>query len=371
MMMKAALSMKYKIFLFIRIFAVFMVAATSAVTSTHAQSLKIGLSLPLSGAAAPLGRQFVAGARFAMRELPALAQVKLIVSDDGCDSELSKLATGDLKAAGVKLITGYLCNEAVYSAATLLSDANIPMLIAGARSNRILKDRKRHAWNVWQFAPRDEDVAKAAFDALINRWRSKPFAIADDGTIFGRTQAEDFRALMEDAGVKPQFVDNFRPTQSTQAGLIRRLTKAGVEAVFIGASGEDVALIARNMIEFGTSNIEIATGDAISLLPYLEDDHEIPVGLYSLMPTPPEQIEAIIAMKDRLKASNLEPEPYLLLGYASMQIVADFLENNSGDLTGQQYSTILGPVQFDDQGRNTISQYHLHRWNGTKFSRVF
>lgn len=340
-----------------------------AITTSQASNNVVGLSVPLSGKAAPLGRQYVAGARLALQQLGKTENIELIVSDDGCDKDLAKLAIDDILNAGAELVTGFLCNAPVYSALDLLKDSDLPLLVSGARSNRILMDRKRHGWNVWQSAARDANVALAAFKALNKRWRTVPFAIVDDGTVFGRTQADEFRALMEEAGNKPQFIDNFRPSQSTQAGLIRRLKKSGVEAVYLAAGADDVALIGRNMIEFGFT-IEIATGEAVALLPYIEDNKGIPVGMLAVMLSPPEDIAAVKKLTASIEAEKLEPEPYLLLGYATMQIVSSYFAGPKPTFSGSKYSTVLGDVEFDDAGRNIISQYRLYRWNGKNFTLV-
>ncbi len=334
-----------------------------------AQTKKIGVSLPLSGNSAPLGKQFVAGARLAMKTLPDANRIELLISDDGCDESLAELAIDDIKNAGAVLVTGFLCNEPVFTAANMLSKSSIPILVSGARSNRILKDRARYSWNVWQMAPRDSDSSQAAYEVFVDRWKSTPYAIVDDGTVFGRTQADEFRALMEEAGVKPQFVDNFRPSQSTQAGLIRRLSKSGVEAIYLAAGGDDVALIGRNMIEFGPG-LEIATGENVSLLPYIEDNRDIPIGLLAIMPSPPESLLAANKLIKVIEAAKLEPEPYLLLGYATIQIVLGYLDNADYNFSGKRFQTILGPVEFDANGRNITRRYFLYRWNGKTFAKV-
>ena len=350
-----------------------MIFAGFTVFSFHhaamAEPVKIGISLPLSGNSSPLGKQFVAGARLAMRLLPDANNIELVISDDGCDEKLAELAIDDIKNAGAALVTGFLCNEPVFAAASMMRDNSIPILVAGARSNRIIKDRKRFSWDIWQMAPRDADASQSAFDILVKRWKSVPYAIVDDGTVFGRTQADEFRVLMEEAGVKPLFVDNFRPSQSTQAGLIRRLGKSGVEAIFLAAGDDDVALIGRNMIEFGTG-LEIATGEGISLLPYIDDNKGVPVGLLAIMPAPPEDVPAIRFLNKKIEAANLEPEPYLLLGYATIQLVLDYLGAEEKSFSGKIFNTILGPVEFDKNGKNISKQYFLYRWNGANFIRV-
>ncbi len=77
----------------------------------------------------------------------------------------------------------------------------------------------------------------------------EPFAIVDDGTIYGRELAESFRLAAEQAGLKPVFVDTFRPQMDNQIGLIGRLRKAGATHVFVGGDRDDIAIMARDAAE--------------------------------------------------------------------------------------------------------------------------
>lgn len=335
----------------------------------HAEPAKIGISVPLSGNASPLGRQFVSGAEFALRHLELEDQISLIFSDDGCNTELAELAAEDLIAAKVTMIAGYLCNEAAFTAAKLTKDTNIPVIISGARANRITPDAQRYGWNVWQMAERDENASQIAALYLQKKWANLPFAVVDDGTISGRTQVDDFRSRMEDAGLKPVFIDNIRPTQSTHAGLIRRLRKADVKAVYIAASATDIATVARNMNEIGLQ-ATLVVPDTIALLPYGEDPVNLPVGTLGVMLPQPEEYASVKALSEILVQNSLEVERYLLEGYSTVQLLAQMLKTQNSEFAGKIYETVLGKVKFDEAGKNTISEYRIYRWDGEKFDAI-
>ena len=72
------------------------------------------------------------------------------------------------------------------------------------------------------------------------------FAIIDDGTIYGRELAESFALAAEQAGLKPVFVDTFRPQLDNQIGLVGRLSKAGATHVFAGGDRDDIAIMGRD-----------------------------------------------------------------------------------------------------------------------------
>lgn len=340
---------------------------------TWAAPVKIGVSLPLSGTAALLANQFLDGARFAVDRLAGTREIELVAVDDGCDRDLGELAGEDMEAAGVVMVTGLLCNVAARAVAAEMSQEQIPILIAGARSQRLLEDREDEKWNIWRMSPGDSDAARTAFSILSKRWAGVPWALIDDGTIYGRTLSEELRAMMEEAGMTPQLVDTIRTGQSTQAALIRRLRNAAVGAVFIAASAEDTAIVWKNARE-ADLKLEIVGGEALSILPWVHNDADIDDGLFAVMEPPPLQLEPVKALLEPLKEADIEPEPWVFTGYAAMQVALASLSETpaqtSEALANGTFDTILGQVKFDKDGRNIVSRYALYRWDNNKFVLV-
>ena len=332
--------------------------------------VKIGVSLPLSGAAALLARQFLQGAQQSVDQLAGDREIELVVVDDGCDEDLGELAGEDLEAAGVVMVTGLLCNVATRAVATEMAEQRIPILIAGARSERLIEDREDEGWNIWRMSPGDDDAALAAFEILSQRWAGTPWALVDDGTIYGRTLSEELRALMEEAGLRPQLVDTIRTGQSTQAALIRRLRSAAVGAVFIAASAEDTLIVWQNAQE-AELRLEIIGGEALSVLPWVREDLNIDGGLYAVMEPPPLQLAPVQALLDSLDDAEIEPEPWFFTGYAAMQIVLAALGEapmqTTENLGQMEFDTILGTVRFNENGENTVNPYALYRWERSRF----
>jgi branched-chain amino acid transport system substrate-binding protein len=339
----------------------------------RAQSRVIGLSLPLSGNASILANQFLSGAQLAVKDAGMNGTVELVSVDDGCDGELAELAAQDLLAANVALATGYLCNDAVPPAAQLFKESGVPVLIAGARSNQLLKDAQKEEWNVFRIASHDNKMAEIAFESLSERWRGVPWAVIDDGTVYGRTLADEFRARMEDAGQPPVFADNFRPAQSTQAGLVRRLQRAGVSAAFVAGDAEDVAILWSNVKDF-ESKVEIAGGESLEALQWSPMARQVPDGLLAVIEPPAERLPGARAISARLVAAGLPPEPYVYLGYATLQVALAALgpspQATTAALAGGTFDTVLGPVEFDATGQNIHNAYALHIWQDGKFVEI-
>jgi branched-chain amino acid transport system substrate-binding protein len=338
-----------------------------------AQTRKIGISLPLSGNAAMLGKQFLSGAELALKELGAGRQVELVTVDDGCDGEIAELAATDLRNAGVSLATGFLCNDAVPPASEMLKASGVPLLVAGGRSHQLLKDAAKEDWNIFRIAPDDRMAAEAAFRDLSLRWRGVPWAVIDDGTVYGRTMADELRVRMEEAGLPPVFADNFRPAQSTQAGLVRRLQRAGVSAAFVAGDADDVAILWSNVKDFD-SKVEIAGGEALEALEWSPGARQIPDGLLAVIRPDPAALPAARAISGQLTAAGLPAEPYVLLGYATMQVALAALgatpQETTERLRSGSFDTVTGKVDFDDTGQNRTNPFALHVWQGGHFVEI-
>ncbi len=336
--------------------------AFAAMPVANAQSLKIGLSLPMSGTAALLASQFVQGARLALSDLSNGRKIEVVIFDDGCNAELALLAAQEMKAADVAIAAGFLCNDAVPPTAAALKQSGVPLLVSGARSTRLLKDAQKEKWNVWRIVPDDSRAAAAAFEHLSKRWLGKPWALIDDGTVHGRSLADEFRTKMEEAGFPPVFVDNLRPSQSTHAATVRRLLKSGATAAFVAADVEDLATLWTNINEQKAA-IELAGSDPLSSLPWISPGKPLPDGLLGVVEVQPQDLRSSGNLTGRLLRENIEPEPHVFHGYAAIQLALAVLQQTPAATTQflkeSEVQTILGPVLFDETGQNRFDNYAL------------
>lgn len=334
-----------------------------------AKHLRIGLSLPLSGVAQKLGEQFLIGAKIAIQH-HTNHTIELEVLDDGCQKDLGELAATEFSTSNINIVTGFLCNEPSYAAATILRDQKIPILIAGAQSERLTKDREREEWNIWRLSPGDNAAAITAAKELSRLWINSPFAIVDDGTVHGRTLVDAFRVQMEDLGLKAHFSDTFRPTQSTQARLVRRLRKAGIQKVFIGGGAEDIAMIARNAHDLKI-NLDITGSEVLSVLPFLPIKQRAPNGVSAILRNDAQLLESSKVLTDAIIAQDIAPEDFMYRGYAAIQVAIEAIGETNQDtmssLKAKTFQTINGNVKFSNTGENIISPYALFTWNGEAF----
>lgn len=356
------------------IFKICFTIILSSIFSTqiaYAKNPHIGLSLPLSGVAQKLGEQFLIGAKIAIQH-HTNDTIKLEVLDDGCQKDLGELVATEFSTSNIDIVTGFLCNEPSYAAANILREQKTPILIAGAQSERLTKDREREEWNIWRLSPGDNAAAIIAAKVFSKLWINSPFAIVDDGTVHGRTLVDTFRAQMEELGLSAHFTDTFRPTQSTQARLVRRLKKAGIQKVFIGGGAEDIAMIARNAHDLKIK-LDVAGSEVLSVLPFLPAKQRAPNGVIAILRNDGQLLDSSSTLTDALLAQDIIPEDFMYRGYAAMQIAIEAIGETNADtissLKAKTFVTINGNVKFSSNGENTISPYALFTWNGESFIR--
>jgi branched-chain amino acid transport system substrate-binding protein len=346
--------------------ALIIVAALAAFGATGAaEALSIGVSAPLSGPSAILGKQVEAGARLAA----AARGVSLTVADDACTAEGGAAAARAFAAAKVDAVVGFLCNEAIEAALPILKGAGIPAITVGVRTDSLTDNlangRDKTGWPVLRLAPRGDAERQAAADMVTRLWRDDFFAIVDDGTIYGRELAEAVRAGAEQSGLKPVFVDTFRPAMDNQIGLVGRLRKAGATHVFVGGDGSDLAIMARDagklgagMVFAGGESLRIASGDVA----YAQG---------TLMVALPEWSDvADKTALDAFAAAKIVPEGYALPAYAAVEIATEAGAPGqllTEALKGRDFATAIGTIRFDGKGDLARNPYRVFRFDGQRF----
>jgi branched-chain amino acid transport system substrate-binding protein len=177
------------------------------------------------------------------------------------------------------------------------------------------------------------------------------------------------RNAAEQAALKPDFIDTYRPDSDNQIGLVGRLKRAGAANVFVGGEGDDVAIMGRDAAQL-EANMAFAGGEALRAAP-----GDVSYAPGTLMIAMPEWADvADMKTLDDFAAAKVIPEGYALPAYAAIEVAwsaaaraAKEAKPIGQELTGQDYVTAIGPVRFDDKGDLTKNPYRLFRFDGGKF----
>ena len=340
-------------------FSVFALASTAL-----AAEPLLGVAAPMSGPSGLLGAQVRDGAALAAEKTGA----ELALFDDQCNAEGGAKAAQEFVNRRVALAIGFLCTDALEAALPALKQAGIPVITVGVRADSLTDNRPKTGWPIYRLAPRADGEAVAIARIIPEIWRAKPFAIIDDGTIYGRELAEGLRAAVEQRQLKPVFIDVYRPQLENHNGLIGRLRRAGATEVVVGGDREDIAVMGRDSAQL-EAGITFAGGEALRGAPggSARAPGTIMIGL-------PEWSDiADRAVVADFGAKNIMAEGYVLPTYAAVQIaVAAATGGTTGiglfsRLDEDEFNTAIGPLRFDAKGDLTQSFYRAYVFDGRNF----
>ncbi|MEL6783022.1 MAG: ABC transporter substrate-binding protein [Pseudomonadota bacterium] len=343
----------------------------------------IGLSLPLEGRFGPVAQKVEFGARLALEQMRGAGEnttLKLVPSACNANAAIEQASTeaAALLEAKADIVIGSLCFRHAVALAKALNTADgttptIPLIALDTRNSGL--DRLRRVQNVplYSLSAAADAEAMAVVQQILPRFKGVPWALVDDGSVYGRSLTDAVRLAAEQVGMKPTVVDNFRPLQTTQIGLMRRLRQSGVEAVFIAAGPEDVVTLLSNARTLSL-NWQFAAGEQAILLPFTAGASTVPQGFLMAAPQMP-ALQTTPELLEKLKGEEDRVEPELLLGFLAVQVAAKALEGRNPtkglpDFTGQSFNTLVGPLQFNDEGRATPIPFGIFRWNNGSFSPV-
>lgn len=346
---------------------VFSAAAFAVPAVAKAAEITLGVAAPLTQTAELLGAQLRDGAKAAAAA--SEHQVSLEIADDRCSAEGGAEAARRFVERQVQAVVGFLCTEAIEAALPVLSPAGIPVVTPGVRTDSLTDTKDKTGWLVFRTAPRADAEEEAVAKILTERWRDALFAIVDDGTIYGRELAENLRAAAEMAGLKPVFVDTFRPQMDNQIGLLGRLRNAGATHVFVGGDRSDIAIIARDAKEL-EYDLTIAGGEALRA-----ESAGVLLAPGVLMIGLPRWADmASDEALEALEKAAVQPEGYVLPAFAAVQVAVGAAVKASASgrpiaeaLAGGSFDTALGPIRFDARGDRADNPYRLFRFDGREF----
>lgn len=334
-----------------------------------AAELKLAVVAPKTGPYAILGDQVRQGAALAADKL----SIAIVEIDESCSEGSGKAVADAVTAAGAKAAIGFLCSESLKEALPGLAEASVPAFTLSVRWKGVMEDAIKEGWPLYRLAPNGDQEAARLSEIILRDWAGEPVALLEDGTIRGRELTEAIRISLEEKGLKPAFIDTFRPGQEQQLTLVRRLKTAGITHAFVGGDRNDVSIIARDAKAEALS-LTLLGGEAMRAAdePVPLEDGVLAVGLVEA----PEGPSAAAITAD-FAAAGIAPEGYVLPAHAAVTILADAWGIStamgmpmSDALVGTTFETATGPIAFGDDHELTENPYRLLEWRDNRFVAV-
>lgn len=344
-------------------------ATISADGQEPSEGLRIGVLAPNDGSYRILGDQVLDGiAVFANSVGGAVRDI--VWEPDSCDRMGGADAATAFVESRVDAVIGFLCMKSLMTALPILSESGIPAITLSVRSGIVAEDATKNGWPFFRLAPRADDEAGKLAEVIASEWRGEPIAMVDDGAAYGRDLVESVRLLLQEIGITPVYMDNYRTEEDGQFGLVRRLEKSGATHIFIGGDRRDAAIIARNSKEIG-SDFTFLGGDALNAA---ESDPPLPDGVLAVTTPDPSLLDSSIAAQAHFQNADRIPEGYGLPAFAAGEIllaakrasIADDLTMEEA-LRARPVQTAIGPIEFDEFGERMDNPFRMMIWRDGGF----
>jgi branched-chain amino acid transport system substrate-binding protein len=349
-----------------------MAAAFYRTPALAAETVKVGLILPMTGPFASTGRQVQAGINAFMALKGNIAggrTVEVVLRDDGGVADQTRriaqeLITGD----GVNLLMGFGLTPLALSVAPLISQAKIPAIITSATTSIITTKSEYYART--SMAGPQSAVPVAAW-AVENGIKKTVTLVTDYGP--GIDIEKGFVDAYKEKG--GEIVESVRvPLQNPDfAPFLQRVLDAKPDALFVFVPAGQGAIFMKQFAERGLKEAGIrliATGDVT------DDDLLQGMGpaalgvitghFYSANHDSPEN-KAYVAEVNKAN-NNMRPNFMSVGGYDAMQLAYLALEKTGGDtdgtklieaMKGQSWVSPRGPMSIDAGTRDPIQDIYI------------
>jgi branched-chain amino acid transport system substrate-binding protein len=349
-----------------------MTAALIRTPAFAAETVKIGLILPMTGPFASTGRQVQAGVNAYMAlngNTVAGKTIEVVLRDDaGTADQTRRIAQELITSDGANILMGFGLTPLALSVAPLLSQAKIPAIITSATTSIITSKSEYYART--SMAGPQSAVPVAAW-AVENGIKRVVTLVTDYGP--GHDIEKGFTDEYKAKG--GEIVEAIRvPLQNPDfAPFLQRVRDAKPDALFVFVPSGVGALFMKQFIDRGLAEAGIrliATGDVT------DDDLLQNIGpaakgvitghFYSANHDSPENKAFVTEV--RKANNNMRPNFMCVGGYDAMHLAYAALEKTGGDtdgtklieaMKGQSWVSPRGPMSIDPATRDPIQDIYI------------
>jgi branched-chain amino acid transport system substrate-binding protein len=327
--------------------------------------VKIGAAGPLTGSSAQSGKDDERGVQLAINELNARKMIiggqpvrfQLESVDDQGDPKVGVNVAQKLVDDGVAAVIGHYNSGVSIPAARIYNEAHIVM-ITGASSNPQLT--KLGFPYVFRLATNDNVMGGRMADYSAKVLHAKRVAVIDDRTAYGAGVADVFVATAQKDGV--QVVAREYSTDKTTdfKGILTHIKAENPQVVFYGGYYAQAATLARQMVDLGIT-AALVGGDGICSPEFAKlSDNVIDDKMFCAQGgTPLDSLPDGKSFREKFKSAfNADVDTYSPAFFAATIVVAEAMQTANSTspevyskvMHRQSFTSMLGPVKFDEQG---------------------
>ncbi len=320
----------------------------------NTNTIKIGVSYPLTGAAASHGIGGLAGVEYAVNEINSAGgingqMIELVIEDDQCDpTESVRVANKLVNIDNVDLVIGFICSGAAEAAIPIIQESKTSILLTGASKPELTQNNDY----VFRVYLNDNTIGKETARYLYSEKNYKNVAVIFENNAWGAGLRKVFVETFENLGGSIVFDEGIATSSSDIKTTLTKLKTVNAEALFFPVYEENFLAGAKQMKELGIE-LPVYSGDIVHsenvITSEISEGKKIVMGKVNF---PKEKEDSIKSFSNR--TTNIVTP----LGYDALMVAVQAIEKAGTDktalrnaLTQTNYQGISTPsIQFDSEG---------------------
>jgi branched-chain amino acid transport system substrate-binding protein len=228
----------------------------------HAQTIKIGVNEPLTGAFAASGTYVVNGAKIAADEINAKGgvlgkKIELIIEDNKSNPmEAAAVAEKLITLDKTPVMMGAWGSSLTLAVMPKLVDYETPMIVETSSASKITTSGNPY---VFRISP-PSFVEAAAFRNIVDKLALKKVDFLVINNDWGRGTAEDFGKVMKEKGISIGLVETMDQSAQDMSAQLAKIKASDSETVIVTAAVDQLTLIFKQAAALGLKKRIITTG---------------------------------------------------------------------------------------------------------------
>jgi branched-chain amino acid transport system substrate-binding protein len=347
-------------------FALVMFLGFGSLPVMAADTIKIGIVLPLTGDKAKFGEFQKNSFLMALNEVNKTGikgqKIELLIEDDTGKPDVARAAAEKLltKDNVVMLGGGYGSSE-TYAIAGAAQQKKIPFLIMAGSADNITE----RGWNyVFRLSPPASEYSGATESFLREVIKPKTAALLYENTLFGTSSSKEIERFFKEIGTQVILKEGYEHGALDFKPLLIKVKSANPDLVYMISYVMDASLIMRHAMEIELNpKLFVGGGAGFTLPEFYQTAGKASEGVFSAdlwLPILP-YAGAMDYFKNYKKAFNKDTGYHGAEAYASMQVIADVLKRTKSfspddirqALAVTDMMTVFGKVKFVAYGKKT------------------
>jgi branched-chain amino acid transport system substrate-binding protein len=260
-------------------------AAFIAASAFAQDTVKIGVSQPLTGAFAASGNYVAWGARIAEEEINkaggVLGKKIQVIIEDSKSNPTEAVATAEklIVRDKVPVMMGAWSSTLTLAVMPKLEEYKVPMLVETSSSGKITTSGNPY---VFRISPTSEMEAKA-FTPLVKSMGIKKADFLATNNDFGLGASKEFSAMAKGQGVEIGVMETMDPKATDFSAQLAKIKASGGDTLFVTTAVEQIVLILKQAKDQQVAARIITTGGSNSPDQLIQQAGDAANGSYHLV----------------------------------------------------------------------------------------